>query len=140
VDKRGFDHFGNLLIGKDLATMHCRPVLSAGDSGDGPASGAHVSQALNLSITSPRPSLWTMVSPLFHHRNDPLDAFRRGQCALGQHDRALGVYDLRQSIAAGYSHKEAYTALAAACPEAGNAAAEEAKTQADNNLSPIRPD
>ena len=129
VDKRGFDHFGNLLIGKDLATDALSPgpyrlVIQVTD----PTSGAHVSQALNLSITSPRPPLWTVVSPSFHHRNDPLDAFRRGQCALSQHDRALAVYYLRQSLAAGYSHKEAYTALAAAYREAGNvAAAEEAE-------------
>jgi GWxTD domain-containing protein len=129
VDKRGFDHFGNLLIGKDLATDALSPgpyrlVIQVTD----PASGAHVSQALNLSIASPRPPLWTVVSPSFHHRNDPLDAFRRGQCALSQHDRALAVYYLRQSIAAGYSHKEAYTALSAAYREAGNvAAAEEAE-------------
>jgi GWxTD domain-containing protein len=126
VDKRGFDHFGNLLIGKDLATDALSPgpyrlVIQVTD----PASGAHVSQALNLSIASPRPPLWTVVSPSFHHRNDPLDAFRRGQCALSQHDRALAVYYLRQSIAAGYSHKEAYTALSAAYREAGNAAAAE---------------
>ena len=71
--------------------------------------------------------MWTMVSPSFHHRNDPLDAFRRGQCALSQHDRALAVYYLWQSLAAGSSHQEAYTALAA-YREAGNlAAAEEAE-------------
>jgi GWxTD domain-containing protein len=140
VDRRGFDHFGNLLIGKDLATDELSPgphrlVIQVTD----PSSGAHVSQALNLTITSARPPLWTVVSPSFHHRNDPLDAFRRGQCALSQHDRALAVYYLRQSIAAGYSHKEAYTALAAAYREAGNvAAAEEAKRQADNSLAPVR--
>jgi Tfp pilus assembly protein PilF len=106
-----------------------------------PASGAHVSQALNLTITNPRPSLWTMVSPSFHHRNDPLDAFRRGQCALSQRDRALAVYYLRQSIAAGYSHKEAYTALAAAYREAGNvAAADDAEKQAGSSLPPSRHD
>jgi GWxTD domain-containing protein len=142
VDKRGFDHFGNLLIGKDLATDALSPgpyrlVIQVTD----PASGAHVSQALNLSIASPRPPLWTVVSPSFHHRNDPLDAFRRGQCALSQHDRALAVYYLRQSIAAGYSRKEAYTALAAAYREAGNvAAADEAERQADNNLAPVHHD
>jgi GWxTD domain-containing protein len=142
VDKRGFDHFGNLLIGKDLATDALSPgpyrlVIQVTD----PASGAHVSQALNLTITNPRPSLWTMVSPSFHHRNDPLDAFRRGQCALSQHDRALAVYYLRQSIAAGYSHKEAYTALAAAYREAGNvAAADDAEKQAGSSLPPSRHD
>lgn len=72
-------------------------------------------------------SMWTMVSPSFHHRNDPLDAFRRGQCALSQHDRALAVYYLWQSLAAGSSHKEAYTALAAAYREAGNITAEDAE-------------
>jgi hypothetical protein len=46
VDKRGFDHFGNLLIGKDLATDALSPgpyrlVIQVAD----PASGAHVSQA-----------------------------------------------------------------------------------------------
>lgn len=142
VDKRGFDHFGNLLIGKDLATDALSPgpyrlVIQVTD----PASGAHVSQALNLTITNPRPSLWTMVSPSFHHRNDPLDAFRRGQCALSQHDRALAVYYLRQSIAAGYSHKEAYTALAAAYREAGNvAAADDAEKQAGSSLPQSRHD
>lgn len=142
VDKRGFDHFGNLLIGKDLATDALSPgpyrlVIQVTD----PASGAHVSQALNLTITNPRPSLWTMVSPSFHHRNDPLDAFRRGQCALSQRDRALAVYYLRQSIAAGYSHKEAYTALAAAYREAGNvAAADDAEKQAGSSLPPSRHD
>jgi GWxTD domain-containing protein len=142
VDKRGFDHFGNLLIGKDLATDALssgpyRLVIQVTD----PASGAHVSQALNLTISSPRPPLWTVVSPSFHLRNDPLDAFRRGQCALSQHDRALAVYYLRQSIAAGYSHKEAYTALAAAYREAGNvAAADDAEKQAGSSLPQSRHD
>jgi hypothetical protein len=100
-----------------------------------------VSQALNLTITNPRPPLWTVVSPSFHHRNDPLDAFRRGQCALSQHDRALAVYYLRQSIAAGYPAREAYTALAAAYREAGNIpAAEEAAKQAEQNISVTRHD
>jgi hypothetical protein len=142
VDKRGFDHFGNLLIGKDLATDALSPgpyrlVIQVTD----PASGAHVSQALNLTITNPRPPLWTVVSPSFHHRNDPLDAFRRGQCALSQHDRALAVYYLRQSIAAGYPAREAYTALAAAYREAGNIpAAEEAAKQAEQNIPVTRHD
>ncbi|HZD46987.1 MAG TPA: GWxTD domain-containing protein [Acidobacteriaceae bacterium] len=142
VDKRGFDHFGNLLIGKDLATDALSPgpyrlVIQVTD----PASGAHVSQALNLTITNPRPPLWTVVSPSFHPRNDPLDAFRRGQCALSQHDRALAVYYLRQSIAAGYPAREAYTALAAAYREAGNIpAAEEAAKQAEQNIPVTRHD
>jgi GWxTD domain-containing protein len=142
VDKRGFDHFGNLLIGKDLATDALSPgpyrlVIQVTDT----ASGAHVSQALNLTITNPRPPLWTVVSPSFHPRNDPLDAFRRGQCALSQHDRALAVYYLRQSIAAGYPAREAYTALAAAYREAGNIpAAEEAAKQAEQNIPVTRHD
>jgi hypothetical protein len=74
-------------------------------------------------------SLWTMVSPSYHHRIDPLDAFRRGQSALSQHDRALAVYYLRQSLAAAYSHKEAYTPLAAAYREAGNVAEDAEKDQ-----------
>jgi hypothetical protein len=74
------------------------------------------------------------VSPSFHRINDPLDAFRRGQCALSQHDRALAVYHLRQSIAAGYPPREAYTALAVAYREAGNvAAAEDAEKHAGNS-------
>ena len=142
ADKRGFDHFGNLLIGKDLATDALSPgpyrlVIQVTDT----ASGAHVSQALNLTITNPRPPLWTVVSPSFHPRNDPLDAFRRGQCALSQHDRALAVYYLRQSIAAGYPAREAYTALAAAYREAGNIpAAEEAAKQAEQNIPVTRHD
>ena len=142
VDKRGFDHFGNLLIGKDLATDALSPapyrlVIQVTD----PASGAHVSQALNLTITNPRPPLWTVVSPSFHRRNDPLDAFRRGQCALSQYDRALAVYYLRQSIAAGYPAREAYTALAAAYREAGNIpAAEEAAKRAEQNIPVTRHD
>jgi hypothetical protein len=99
-----------------------------------PVSGAHASQALNLSIIAPKPPLWTVISPSFHRHNDPLDAFRRGQCALSQHDRALAVYYFRQSIAAGYPAREAYTALAAAYREAGNVpAAEEATKQAEQN-------
>jgi hypothetical protein len=60
---------------------------------------------------------------------------------LSQHDRALAVYYLWQSLAAGSSHKEAYAALAA-YREAGNiAAAEDAeKRPADNNLSLVRTD
>jgi GWxTD domain-containing protein len=136
VDKSGFDHFGNLLIGKDIATDGLssgpyRLVIQVTD----PADGTHVSQAMNLSITNPRPPLWTVISPSFHSINDPLDAFRRGQCALSQHDRALAVYYLRQSIAAGYPAKEAYTELAVAYREAGNvAAAEDAEKRAGNNL------
>jgi GWxTD domain-containing protein len=142
VDKKGFDHFGNLLLGKDLETDALssgpyRLVIQVTD----PADGTHVSQALNLTIANPRPPLWTVVSPSFHRINDPLDAFRRGQCALSQHDRALAVYYLRQSIAAGYPPKEAYTVLAAAYREAGNAsAAEDAEKHAGNNLLPIRHD
>jgi Flp pilus assembly protein TadD len=91
---------------------------------------------MNLTITSLRPPLWTVISPSFHHRSDPLDAFRRGQCALSQHDRALAVYYIRQSIAAGYPGREAYTLLAAAYREAGNtSAAEEAEKQA--GISPL---
>jgi hypothetical protein len=124
VDKKGFDRFGNLLIGRDLDTNDLssgpyRLVIQLTD----PADGSHVSQALNLSIANPRAPLWTVVSPSFHHINDPLDTFRRGQCALSQHDRALAVYYLRQSIAAGYPPKEAYTLLAAAYREAGNLSA-----------------
>jgi GWxTD domain-containing protein len=135
VDKRGFDHFGNLVIGKDLATDTLssgpyRLVIQLTDSVD----GSHVSQALNLTITNPRAPLWTVVSPSFHRINDPLDAFRRGQCALSQHDRALAVYYLRQSIAAGYPPKEAYTLLAMAYREAGNvAAAQDAEKHASTN-------
>jgi hypothetical protein len=135
VDKAGFDHYGNLLIGKDLDTSDLSPgpyrlVVQVTD----PASGMHASQALNLSITTPKPPLWTVISPSFHRHNDPLDAFRRGQCALSQHDRALAVYYLRQSIAAGYPPREAYTALAAAYRESGNIpAAEEAAKQAAGN-------
>ncbi|MFL6307978.1 MAG: GWxTD domain-containing protein, partial [Candidatus Sulfotelmatobacter sp.] len=103
VDKSGFDHYGNLLIGKDLDTSDLSPgpyrlVIQVTD----PASGIHASQALNLNITAPKPSLWTVISPSFHRHNNPLDAFRRGQCAFSQRDRALAVYYLRQSIAAGY--------------------------------------
>ena len=142
VDKSGFDHFGNLLIGKDLQTSDLSPgpyrlVIQVTD----PADGTHVSQALNLSLTSPRAPLWTVISPSFHHVNDPVDAFRRGQCALSQHDRSLAVHYLRQSIDAGYSAKEAYTVLAAAYREAGNvAAAEDAEKHARNSLPPTRHD
>jgi Tfp pilus assembly protein PilF len=81
------------------------------------------------------------VSPSFHRINDPLDAFRRGQCALSQHDRALAVYYLRQSIAAGYPPKEAYTVLAVAYREAGNtSAAEDAEKRAGSIPLPIRHD
>jgi GWxTD domain-containing protein len=133
VDKNGFDHFGNLLIGKDLQTRDLSPgpyrlVIQATD----PADGTHVSQALNLTvITKPRAPLWTVISPSFHHAHDPVDAFRRGQCAMSQHDRALAVYYLRQAIAAGYPSREAYAALATVYREAGNAsAAEDAEKQA----------
>jgi hypothetical protein len=101
-----------------------------------PADGTHVSQALNLTLTKPRAPLWTVVSPSFRSIHDPVDAFRRGQCAMGQHDRALAVYYLRQSIAGGYPPKEAYTALATVYRESGNAsAAEDAEKQAGNPLS-----
>jgi GWxTD domain-containing protein len=134
VDKKGFDRFGNLLMGKDLDTQELPPgpyrlVIQVTD----PTDGTHVSQALNLTIANPRPPLWTVVAPSFHPTNDPLDAFRRGQCALSQHDSALAVYYLRQSIAAGYSPKEAYTVLAVAYREAGNtSAAEDAEKHAGN--------
>jgi GWxTD domain-containing protein len=142
VDKAGFDHYGNLLIGKDLNSSDLSPgpyrlVIQVTD----PASGTHASQALNLTITAPKPPLWTVISPSFHRHNDPLDAFRRGQCAFSQHDRALAVYYLRQSIAAGYPAREAYTALAAAYREAGNIpAAEEAAKQAEQNIPVTRHD
>ncbi|HTF62983.1 MAG TPA: hypothetical protein VK638_09760, partial [Edaphobacter sp.] len=142
VDKSGFDRFGNLLIGKDLETKELstgpyRLVIQITD----PADGTRVSQALNLAIANPRSPLWTVVSPSFHRVNDPLDAFRRGQCALSQHDRALAVYYLRQSIAAGYPAKEAYTVLAVAYREAGNvAAAEDAEKHAGNTPLPTRHD
>lgn len=142
VDKGGFDRFGNLLIGKDLETGELssgpyRLVIQVTD----PADGTHVSQALNLNITNPRPQLWTVLSPSYHRINDPLDAFRRGQCALSQHDRPLAVYYLRQSIAAGYPPKEAYTVLAVAYREAGNiTAAEDAEEHARNNPLPTRHD
>jgi GWxTD domain-containing protein len=142
VDKNGFDRFGNLLIGKDLDTKDLssgpyRLVIQVTD----PADGTHVAQALNLNMTNPRPPLWTVVSPSYHRINDPLDAFRRGQCALSQHDRALAVYYLRQSIAAGYPPKEAYTVLAAAYREAGNtSAAEDAEKHASGSPLPIRHD
>lgn len=143
IDKSGFDHFGNLLIGKDLQISGLSPgpyrlVIQVTD----PADGVHVSQALNLTIATPRAHLWTVVNPSFHHSNDPVDAFRRGQCALSQHDRGLAVYYLRQSIAAGYPPKEAYTVLATAYREAGNAsAADEAEKQAGNaSTLPIRHD
>jgi GWxTD domain-containing protein len=132
VDKNGFDHFGNLLIGKDLQTRDLSPgpyrlVIQVTD----PADGTHVSQALNLTLTKPRAPLWTVISPSFHPIHDPLDAFRRGQCAMSQHDRALAVYYLRQAIAAGYPSREAYAALATVYREAGNAsAAEDAEKQA----------
>jgi len=132
VDKSGFDHFGNLLIGKDLQTSDLSPgpyrlVIQVTD----PADGTHVSQALNLTLTKPRAPLWTVISPSFHHAHDAVDAFRRGQCAMTQHDRALAVYYLRQSIAAGYSSREAYAALATVYREAGNvSAAEDAEKQA----------
>jgi hypothetical protein len=142
VDKSGFDHFGNLLIGKDLQTSDLSPgpyrlVIQVTD----PADGTHVSQALNLTLTKPRASLWTVISPSFHHAHDAVDAFRRGQCAMSQHDRALAVYYLRQSIAAGYSSREAYAALATVYREAGNAsAAEDAEKQARISLVPTRHD
>lgn len=132
VDKAGFDHFGNLLIGKDLTTEGLAPgpyrlVIQITD----PASSAHVSQAVNLTLGATKPPLWTVISPSFHGRNDAVDAYRRGECALNQQDRALAVFYFRQSIAAGYPGKEAYTALAAAYRQSGNAAAaEEAERQA----------
>jgi GWxTD domain-containing protein len=134
VDKSGFDHFGNLLIGKDLQTSDLSPgpyrlVIQMTD----PADGTRVSQALNLTLTRPRPPLWTVISPSFRHSRDPVDAFRRGQCAMSQHDRALAVYYLRQAIAAGYPSREAYAALATVYREAGNtSAAEDAEKQAAN--------
>jgi GWxTD domain-containing protein len=137
VDKRGFDHFGNLLIGKDLETRDLPPgpyrlVIQVTD----PADGAHVSQALNLTIGSPKASLWTVISPSFHRMQNPVDQFRRGQCALSQQDRGLAVYYLRQSIVAGYPPKEAYAVLATAYRQAGNvSAAEEAEKQA--GASPV---
>lgn len=141
VDKKGFDHYGNLLIGKDLSTEGLssgpyRLVIQVTD----PASGAHVAQAMNLNITAPKEPLWTVVSPSYHHANDPMDAFRRGQSALSQHDHALAVYYLRQAIAAGYFPKEAYTVLATAYREAGNAAAAEdaEKRAGGSNPLPIR--
>lgn len=142
VDKSGFDRFGNLLIGKDLQTSDLSPgsyrlVIQVTD----PADGTHVSQALNLSLANPRAPLWTVISPSFHGANDPMDTFRRGQCALSQHDRALAVHYLRQSIDAGYPPKEAYTLLAAAYREAGNlAAAQDAEKHARNSLPPTRHD
>jgi GWxTD domain-containing protein len=138
VDKKGFDRFGNLLIGKDLSTDQLsagpyRLVIQVTD----PTSGAHVSQALNLNIAAPRPRLWTVVTPSFRGVNDPLDAFRRGQCALSQQDRALAVYYLRQSIAAGYPGREAYPLLATAYRESGNFdAAKTAEEQATQNPAP----
>ena len=140
VDKSGLDRFGNLLIGKDLTTDQLSPgpyrlVIQVTD----PATGTHASQALNLNIAAPRPPLWTVISPSFHQANDPLDAFRRGQCALSQHDRPLAVYYLRQSIAAGYPGREAYPLLATAYRESGNLeAAETAERQADQNSVPTR--
>jgi hypothetical protein len=137
VDKSGFDHFGNLLIGKDLETSGLSPgpyrlVIQVTD----PVDGTHVSQALNLTIAGPRTPLWTVISPSFHRINDPVDAFRRGQCAVSQHDRGLAVYYLRQSIAAGYSPQEAYTSLASVYRAAGNtSAAEDAEQKA--RMSPI---
>ncbi len=137
VDKSGFDHFGNLLIGKDLQTSDLSPgpyrlVIQVTD----PADGTHVSQALNLALTKPRASLWTVISPSFHRADDPLNAFRRGLCAMSQHDRSLAVYYLRQSIAAGYPPKEAYAALATVYREAGNmSAAEDAEKQAGGPIS-----
>jgi Flp pilus assembly protein TadD len=96
----------------------------------------HVSQAANITLAAAKPSLWTVVSPSFHRPNDPLDAYRRGQCALNQQDRALAVFYLRQSIAAGYPGKEAYSALATAYRQAGNVpAAEEAERQAQ--MTPV---
>jgi GWxTD domain-containing protein len=142
VDKSGFDHFGNLLIGKDLQTSDLSPgpyrlVIQVTD----PADGTHVSQALSLTITPPRAPLWTVVSPSFRSIHDPANAFRRGQCAMSQHDRALAVYYLRQSIAGGYPPKEAYIALAAVYREAGNAsAAEDAEKQARISPVPTRHD
>jgi hypothetical protein len=136
VDKSGFDHFGNLLIGKDLQTSDLSPgpyrlVIQMTD----PADGTRVSQALNLTLTRPRPPLWTVISPSFRHSRDPVDAFRRGQCAMSQHDRALAVYYLRQAIAAGYPSREAYAVLATVYREAGNtSAAEDAEKQAANPL------
>jgi GWxTD domain-containing protein len=138
VDKAGFDHFGNLLIGKDLTTEGLGPgpyrlVIQVTD----PASGAHVSQAANITLAAAKPPLWTVVSPSFHRPNDPLDAYRRGQCALNQQDRALAVFYFRQSIAAGYPGKEAYAALATAYRQAGNVpAAEEAERQAQ--MTPVQ--
>jgi hypothetical protein len=132
VDKSGFDHFGNLLIGKDLQTSDLSPgpyrlVIQVTD----PADGTHVSQALNLTIAKARAPLWTVISSSFHHAHDPVDAYRRGQCAMSQHDRALAVHYLRQSIAAGYPPKEAYIALATVYREAGNtSAADDAEKQA----------
>jgi GWxTD domain-containing protein len=140
VDKRGFDHFGNLLIGKDLTTEGLSPgpyrlVIQLTDH----AGGAHVSQALNLNIASPKAPLWTTISPSFHSGNDPLDAFRRGQCAVSQHDHALAVFYLRQSLAAGYPAKEGYSTLARAYREAGNtSAAEQAEKQAGDSTVPPR--
>jgi Tfp pilus assembly protein PilF len=50
---------------------------------------------------------------------------------MSQHDRAFAVYYFRQSIAAGYSSRDAYAALATVYREAGNAsAAEDAEKQA----------
>jgi hypothetical protein len=142
IDQKGFDRFGNLLIGKDLPTGDLSPgpyrlVIQVTD----PATNAHVSQALNVNITAPKPALWTVISPSFHPLNDPLDAFRRGQCALSQQDRALAVYYLRQAIAAGYPGREAYPLLATAYRESGNIeAAEAAEKQADDSSVPIRHD
>lgn len=138
IDKKGFDRFGNLLIGKDVTTEGLSPgpyrlVIQIID----PANGAHVSHALNVNIAPPKPPLWTVISPSFHRLNDPVDAFRRGQCALNQHDRALAVYYLRQSIAAGYPGREAYPLLATAYRESGNLeAAEAAEKESRTNSLP----
>ena len=133
LDRQGLDRSGSMLVGKDLVTDGLAPgpyrlVVRLED----PVTHVTTSQAMQLRLESGTdPELWVVSVPSFHGGNDPLDAFRRGQCARNQHSLSLAVYYFRRALAAGYSAQEGYTALAAAYREAGNpGAADEAQARA----------
>ena len=125
VDRGSFNSQGNLLMGRDLPTTGLHPgnyrlVVRATD----PESKESTSQAINFRLAGgERHTIWSITSPSYTDStaNSTVNLYRRGLCALAQHQPQAAVEYLKESAATGGKPDRAtYDALAQAYRMTGN--------------------
>jgi GWxTD domain-containing protein len=139
VDRGGFDPQGNMLVGTDLPTNELHPgnyrlIVRVTD----PESKDTTTQAINFRLVGgDRRPLWSLTNPSYTASSDSAtNLYRRGLCALAQHQPQLAVTYLKQAVDAGTPDAPMYGALASAYREAGDTTAAAATEKQRDSAAP----